>query len=132
MISAANRLGRTTALLAAMLAASWLAAAADTYYVRQSGNDQNDGKTAKTAFKTVQRAAQVLNYGDNVVIGPGTYKENALLAERYAADGSAMSFAGDESGKLTGDPAGSVVIQSANLAFPALRFHRFRSSSCLA
>jgi hypothetical protein len=103
------------------------AACADTYYVRAGGNDRADGKTAQTAFRTVLRAAQVLNYGDSIVIGPGTYRARVFFAERFAADGSQMSVAGDESGKLTGDAAGPVVIEPSSLAAPALRFHRFRN-----
>ena len=103
-----------------------LPVSAGTWYVRANGNDQADGASAKTAFKTVLRAAQVLNYGDNIVIGPGTYRETILIAERYAANGLTMSITGDESGKLTGDAAGPVVIQPASLAAPALRISRAR------
>ncbi len=103
------------------------AACADTFYVRQGGNDQNDGKTAKTAFKSLLRAAQALNYGDGIVIGPGAYKETVLIAERYAADSSFMEIIGDENGKLTGDTAGPVIIQPASLSAPALRISRARN-----
>jgi hypothetical protein len=118
---------KRSAWLAILLVASAAAAPEEvTYYVRAGGDDRADGRTPKTAFRTVLRAAQVLDHGDRVVIGPGTYRENVLLAERHAADGSVMSISGDESGRLTGDPAGPVVIQPAGTGFPALRFHRVR------
>jgi len=90
------------------------------------GNDQAVGTSRATAFKSVLRAAQVLNHGDSVVIAPGVYREESLFAERFSADGSEMSIVGDESGRLTGIAAGPVVIRAENPASPALEFHRFR------
>jgi len=103
------------------------AAVGQTYYVRQGGNDQADGRTAKTAFATPLRAVQGVNHGDSIVIGPGTYRCAALLAERFAADGSRMAITGDESGKLTGDKPGPVVIEPANPMEPALHLYRLRA-----
>ncbi len=108
-----------------LLAAS--SALADTWFVRQSGNDQADGKTPKTAFATVLRAVQAVNNGDSIVIGPGTYRCAALLAERFAADGERMSITGDENGKLTGDKPGPVVLEPATPMDPALRLYRLRN-----
>src|SRR5512136_1627887 len=107
-----------SALLALALSAP--AALGATYYVRQSGNDQADGKTPKTAFASVLRAVQAVNHGDSIVIGPGTYRCAALLAERFAADDSSMFIQGDEGSKLTGDKPGPVVLEPANPMEPAL------------
>ncbi|MGA2031048.1 MAG: hypothetical protein ABSG68_02225 [Thermoguttaceae bacterium] len=63
---------------------------AETYYVRPDGNDQAEGKSPQTAFKTLLRASHVLNHGDSVVLAPGTYHDEVLLAERFSADGSEM------------------------------------------
>lgn len=101
-----------------------LSAQATTYYVRAAGNDRADGLTAATAFKSILRAAQVLNHGDNIVIGPGAYRETVLFAERFAADGATMSITGDESGKLTGDAAGPIVITPRKPTDIALEFVR--------
>ena len=114
-------------LLTVAVAVSLLAAfsvQAETWFVRQGGNDLADGKTAATAFRTLTRAAGMLNHGDSIVIGPGEYKETVLIAERFSADGSAMFVTGDESGKLTGDPAGPVVLVAAQPKQLALTFHR--------
>jgi hypothetical protein len=111
---------------AAASAITLSAARGETYYVRAAGNDQADGKTARTAFRSVLRAAQVLNHGDHVVIGPGSYAGTAFFAERFSADGREMSLAGDESGRQTLDPPGPVVLQAASPTEPALGFYRFR------
>ena len=55
-------------LVTCWLAASIVSASAETYYVRSDGNDQGDGKTPQTAFKTLLRAAHVLDHGDGVIL----------------------------------------------------------------
>ena len=112
-----------TVAVAVFLVAS-LSVQAQTWFVRAGGSDLADGKTAATAFKTITRAAGVLNHGDSIVIGPGEYKETVLIAERFSADGAMMFVTGDESGKLTGDKAGPVVLLAARPTEIALTFHR--------
>ncbi|MBI4023544.1 MAG: right-handed parallel beta-helix repeat-containing protein [Verrucomicrobia bacterium] len=102
---------------------------ADTYFVRPSGNEQADGRTAATAFKTILRASQALNHGDRVVIGPGRYRETVLIAERFGAADAKITIQGDESGQLTGDAAGVVIIEPKSTVEPALQFHRLRHLS---
>ncbi len=97
-----------------------------TYFVRMNGNDEADGKTPGTAFGSMLQAAGVVGHGDAIVVGPGEYKAAAVVAERYAADGSEMRIVGDESGKLTGDAAGAVVIAPASTTDVALRLFRLR------
>ncbi|MBI2481056.1 MAG: right-handed parallel beta-helix repeat-containing protein, partial [Planctomycetia bacterium] len=45
------------------------------YYVRTSGNDSNNGRSPETAFRTIQKAFNVMASGDNLIIGGGTYNE---------------------------------------------------------
>jgi hypothetical protein len=99
---------------------------AATYYVRQNGNDSADGDKPEVAFKTIVRAAQALDHGDDLVIGPGSYQETVLLADRFSADGSVMKITGDETGKATGDPAGPIIIQANSPTAPAMHVRRFR------
>ncbi|MFW9262193.1 choice-of-anchor Q domain-containing protein [Nostoc sp. CALU 546] len=47
---------------------------ATTYYVSVSGNDKNSGRTTSSAFRTIQRAANLTNPGDRVLIMNGEYK----------------------------------------------------------
>ena len=42
------------AMLAVLVFFAAAACPADTFYVRQNGNDQADGKTAKTAFRSAE------------------------------------------------------------------------------
>ncbi|MBM4035000.1 MAG: hypothetical protein FJ291_24930 [Planctomycetes bacterium] len=118
-----------SALRCTILLLSASSAFAQTWFVRQGGNDQADGKTPKTAFATPLRAVQAVNHGDSIVIGPGTYRCAALLAERFCAERQppghfSMAITGDESGKLTGEKAGAVVIEPANPMEPALHLYR--------
>ncbi|WP_375506740.1 choice-of-anchor Q domain-containing protein [uncultured Nostoc sp.] len=47
---------------------------ATTYYVSGKGNDRNSGRTTSSAFRTIQRAADLTNPGDTVLIMNGVYK----------------------------------------------------------
>jgi len=72
----------------------------------------------------VTRAAQVLAHGDRIVIGPGQYREAVLISERFGTPEAPLAVVGDESGKLTGDAPGAVVVEPAIFGEPALYIHR--------
>jgi hypothetical protein len=44
------------------------------YYVKPSGSDRNDGSQTRP-FQTIQRAADLTQPGDNVIVGAGTYRQ---------------------------------------------------------
>ncbi len=46
---------------------------AQTWHVSGTGKDTNDGKTSKTAFRSLQKAANLVKPGDVVLIGNGVY-----------------------------------------------------------
>ena len=46
---------------------------AQTWHVSGTGNDTNDGKTDKTAFRSLQKAANLVQPGDVVLVGNGTF-----------------------------------------------------------
>lgn len=100
---------------------------ATTWFVRSGGSDTADGKTAPTAFKTLTRAAAMFDHGDSLVIGPGTYRESVLVADRFSADGAQMAITGDESGRQTGGAAGPVVLIPATPTQSALALSRVRN-----
>ncbi|MBG1258452.1 right-handed parallel beta-helix repeat-containing protein [Nostoc sp. BAE] len=47
---------------------------ATKYYVSGKGNDKNSGRTTSSAFRTIQRAADLTNPGDTVLLMDGVYK----------------------------------------------------------
>ncbi|MDZ8078801.1 MAG: choice-of-anchor Q domain-containing protein [Nostoc sp. DcaGUA01] len=51
------------------------AATNKTYYVSGSGNDSNNGLTKTTAFRTLQRAANLVTAGGTVYVMNGTYTQ---------------------------------------------------------
>jgi hypothetical protein len=50
-----------------------------------TGNDQNDGKSWATAFKTVQKAVDTCGdrMGDIIFVGPGKIQENVLIEKTH-------------------------------------------------
>jgi len=46
---------------------------ANNWYVTKSGNDSNDGKSVAKAFFTLQKAADLVQPGDVVLVGNGVY-----------------------------------------------------------
>jgi hypothetical protein len=51
------------------------AASAADIYVSGTGSDTNNGKTAASAFRTLKKAASLVEPGDTVLIGDGTYTD---------------------------------------------------------
>ncbi|MBD2246525.1 DUF1565 domain-containing protein, partial [Nostoc sp. FACHB-888] len=47
--------------------------AGKTYYVSGTGNDKNDGSNEKAAFRTLQKAGDLVAAGDTVYVMNGTY-----------------------------------------------------------
>jgi len=53
-------------------------ALATTYYVSGAGNDSHNGLTEATAFRSLQRAANLTKPGDTVSVLNGTYTDNGI------------------------------------------------------
>ena len=53
----------------------------NTYYVSAIGNDSNPG-TPNSPFRTIQKAMNVVNPGDTVLVRGGTYKEGRITLRR--------------------------------------------------
>ncbi len=98
--------GLLAVLVVCLLAGS---ASAATFYVRSSGNDEQDGLSPATAVRSIRVAAQrVQNPGDTVVVGPGEYFEGDVAPARSGIAGRPVLFVADASGARTGDSAGPV------------------------
>ncbi|MBA7608482.1 hypothetical protein ES703_15659 [subsurface metagenome] len=51
-----------------------------TYYVRENGNDANDGLSWGNAFATIQHAIDgAISEGDTIIVGDGTYTESIYI-----------------------------------------------------
>ncbi len=61
-----------------------------TYYISGSGNDNNTG-SIENPFKTIQKAAGIMNAGDSCLIRGGTYRETIIPA-RSGAWGKPILF----------------------------------------
>ena len=46
------------------------------YVDSRTGDDANDGRAPKTAFKSVQHAIHVVKAGDTVLVAPGAYDQS--------------------------------------------------------
>jgi hypothetical protein len=56
-----------------LLLTATLFVSANNWYVTGLGNDSNDGKSLATAFRTLQKAADLVKPGDVVLVGNGLY-----------------------------------------------------------
>ncbi len=66
-------------LLMVLLFCSGQRSLAITYYVSPAGNDTNNGTSLSSPFRTVQRALDVVNAGDQIYIRGGIYRERPRL-----------------------------------------------------
>lgn len=81
--------------------ALWSATAeAATYYVSTSGNDANNGTSTNTPFRTIGKAASVVNAGDVVNVRGGTYSESVFVT-RGGTLGNPVTFQNYQSEVVT-------------------------------
>lgn len=70
------------------------ALAFQNYYVSPTGSDTNDGKTAATPFKTIQKAANLATAGSTVYLAGGVYQQQLAINVSGTAD-QPITFRGD-------------------------------------
>ena len=64
-------------LLALFFAVSLNALASDTWYVNGvTGNNANNGKTAATAYRTIEHAISMSTSGDSIIVAVATYTKS--------------------------------------------------------
>ena len=67
------------------------------YVDSQTGRDANDGRSPKTAFRSLQQAAQAAKAGDTVLIVPGAYDQDmAKQISALRAANVAVAVAGSD------------------------------------
>ena len=84
---------------------------ATTYYVRSSGNDGHTGLSPDQAWHTITYAAAILQAGDRVWIGPGTYS-GPIVPPRSGTQEQPICFWGNPSGEETEDERGPVYVEA--------------------
>jgi hypothetical protein len=92
-----------------------------TYYVRTDGDDSRDGLSSGRAFKTIGKAASVVEPGDKVYVGGGTYRDTAICNKAGSVD-EPIRFIADTNGSKTGK-SGPVIISSQEHAKWSLQVH---------
>ena len=109
-------LRRTATVLAfAGALAAGAPAGAATFYVRASGNDAQNGRSAATAMRTIRAAAERIGGGDTLIVGPGTYADGNITPRGNGRKGELVHFLGDRSGQRTGDPPGDVLVDATGI-----------------
>jgi hypothetical protein len=73
---------------------------ATDYFVRLSGSDKADGRSAKSAFKTLDYAISKCSGKDRIYVGAGTHN---VVVSRSLPSSTQLDIIGDTSGKQTGD-----------------------------
>ena len=65
----------------------------EDYFVSISyGNNNNDGKSISSPFKTIAKAASVMSAGDVCYIREGTYHETITMNGKSGSEGSPIVF----------------------------------------
>jgi Right handed beta helix region/Protein of unknown function (DUF1565) len=99
-------------------------AAGNTYYVATNGNDGNPG-TQTQPFRTIQKAANIVNPGDTVVVRDGTYQTSGISAmaeiRRSGAPNHWITFRAEHQWKAILDCAGATYwcfnVPTANIGY---------------
>ena len=69
-----------------------MAAAPTVYYVSLAGSDSNNGQSLSSAYRTIQKCADVAVAGDTCIIRGGVYRETVTI--RYSGQaGNPITFA---------------------------------------
>ena len=79
---------------ALLFGASCLSVAAATLHVNVKGDDRGEGSEAKP-LRTIQRAAEMAQPGDTVLVAPGIYRER-IAPPRGGKDGAPIVFRSSE------------------------------------
>ncbi|GIW43740.1 MAG: hypothetical protein KatS3mg077_1022 [Candidatus Binatia bacterium] len=82
-------------------------------YVRQGGDDRNDGAAPERAVRTLDRGLALAGRAGFVVAGPGRYVTESLSLGSPGNASEVLTLWGDETGVLTGDAPGPVVLDFA-------------------
>lgn len=77
---------RRIVILLVILFSSAIPSGAVNYYVSPSGNDDADGLTPATAWRTIDNGDSLLYPGDTVYVRPGTYTDSVVITDSGSID----------------------------------------------
>jgi hypothetical protein len=80
-----------------------------TYYVSPSGDDQNAGTMSNAPFRAIQRAVDLAQAGDKIVLAPGHYYQDVVTRRDGTAD-APITLSGPPEAVLHGGGAGRIVL----------------------
>ncbi len=83
-----TRITAVSLLLCACISTS-ITSARTLHVDAKDGNDRRDGLAHSTALRSIQRAADLAQAGDEIIIHPGIYFERVTLAESKRGTASA-------------------------------------------
>jgi parallel beta-helix repeat protein len=84
-----------------------------TFYVRATGDDsRGTGRSPADAFRNIRRALDIAAGGDMIIVGPGAY-DSRLPVTVVGTEEKPLTIIGDESGIMTEDAPGAVIIPAA-------------------
>ncbi|MCK4781786.1 right-handed parallel beta-helix repeat-containing protein [Candidatus Parcubacteria bacterium] len=89
------------------------AKAGNVYYVRKSGDNDNDGLSPDAAFFTIQKAAETLIAGDMLFVGAGDYNEE-VSPQSSGTSAAQIVYIADTTGVYTGDAGVVKIIAESN------------------
>ncbi len=75
-------------IIASVIAGGSPASGGDTYYVSQSGNNSNNGRSTQTPFKTLPHALSALSAGDTLIVMDGTYTASSQIEAENSENAS--------------------------------------------
>jgi hypothetical protein len=85
---------RTLAIIVALTTLNMpsLLHAATTYYVATDGSDSHDGLSLKSPFRTIQKAADIMQPGDTCLIRGGVYREKIVPPRGGTSESSRITY----------------------------------------
>jgi hypothetical protein len=82
-----------------------------TIFVRELGNDGDDGTSPDHAVRTIQHAASLARANTRILVGPGRYSESDIHIKELTPAGP-IQFIADAAGEVTGDSTGPVIVDA--------------------
>lgn len=94
------------------------------FYVSPSGDDKHDGKTAKTAFKTIQHALDLAKPGTTIDLAAGIYRET-LTTKVNGSEAAPIVVRGSDNAKSKDERYKTILYGTGRILNVNHSFYRF-------